>query len=396
MRSRASILVVLLMMGASVAFSTHARAARSAAPRASISALQAVEPFVPDDGGLSAQPGGWAELQWNFVGSFGVDAESAWGNLIQAGRPGGSGVLIAVLDTGIAYADQAPYRRSPDLGATRFVQGWDFVDNDGFPFDANGHGTHVASTIAEQTNNGYGLTGLAYGARIMPVRVLDAAGDGYPAQIARGIRFAANHGARVINMSFNFNPAVEARQVPEVIRAIDYAHARGVVVVAASGNDSSPRVAYPARERHAVAVGASTENGCLASYSNVGVGVDLVAPGGGSDADLPDDPNCLAGRAGGQIYQMTFRAGRVDDFGLAENYVGTSMATAHVSAIAALVIASGVIGARPKPDAVQRRLERSARDLGAPGYDSRYGWGLVDAATATTRGNARRPAPFVP
>jgi len=270
------------------------------------------------------------------------------------------------------------------------------VDNDPYPNDANGHGTHVASTIAEQTNNGYGLTGLAYGARIMPVRVLDAFGDGYPGQIARGIRFAANHKAQVINMSFNFGPTIESWQIPEVIRAIDYARKRGSVIVAAAGNEASSRVAYPARLQQVISVGATTENGCLAAYSNVGSGIDLVAPGGGSDADLPDDVNCLAGRVGRPIYQMTFRTGHVSDFDIGENYSGTSMATAHVSAAAALVIASGVVGAHPKPDVVQRRLERSARDLGAPGYDTRYGWGLVNAATATTRGKARRPLPLAP
>jgi serine protease len=353
--------------------------------------------FVPDDGGLTTKPGGWADLQWNFVGPFGVGAPTAWANLIRAGRPGAAGILVAVLDTGIAYADQPPYRRSPDLGATRFAQGWDFVDDDAFPLDANGHGTHVASTIAEQTNNGYALTGLAYDARILPVRVLDAVGDGYPDRIAKGIRFAADHKAKVINMSFNFDPRIEAWQIPEVLQALDYAHRRGSLVVAATGNDGSHRVAFPARAPNVVAVAATTENGCLADYSNAGNGVDLVAPGGGTDAGLPDDVNCRPGRTGRPIYQMTFRTeGHVSDFGIAENYIGTSMATAHVSATAALVIASGVLGPRPSPDAVQRRLKRSARDLGAPGYDLRYGWGLVNAGAATARGLARRPSPLAP
>jgi serine protease len=356
----------------------------------------AAQSFFPDDIGLTERPGGWADLQWNFTGAFGVDAPDAWANLIRARKPGGAGVVVAVVDTGVAYADQAPYQRSPDLGATRFVPGYDFVDDDPYPFDAKGHGTHVASTIAEQTNNGFGLTGLAYGVRIMPVRVLDEHGDGYPIQIARGIRFAAGHGAKVINLSLNFDPRVEAWQVPQVLDAIDYAYARGSVVVAASGNEGNSEVAYPARAQHVVAVGATTENGCLGNYSNFGLGIDLVAPGGGRDADLTDDADCEGGRLGRSIYQMTFRGGNVADFGIAEDYVGTSMATAHVSAIAALVIASGVLGPHPKPNAVVRRLERTSRDLGVAGYDTRYGWGLVNAATATARGKARRPptAPF--
>jgi serine protease len=361
-----------------------ARAASTAGARTS-------EPFIPDDVGLVAQPGGWSQLQWNFTGSFGVDAPNAWANLIAAGRPGGAGVIVAVLDTGIAYADRPPYRRSPDLSSATFVPGHDFVDDDAYPFDLKGHGTHVASTIAEQTNNGYGFTGLAYGVRVMPVRVLDGLGNGYPAKIARGIRFAANHGARVINLSFNFGPGVQAAQIPQVMRAVDYAYKRGSLVVAATGNEGVGEVAYPARAPHVLAVGATTENGCLSSFSNVGNGVDLVAPGGGSDAYLADDVNCHAGRLGRPIYQITFPAGHVTDFGTAEDYVGTSMATAHVSASAALVIASGVLGSRPTPLAVERRLERTARDLGRPGYDTRYGWGLLNAATATTRGRAQRP-----
>jgi serine protease len=355
-----------------------------------VARIAATEPFVPDDEGTGTQPGGWAEVQWNFVGPFGVDAPDAWANLLRAGRPGGAGIVVAVLDTGVAYADAMPYKRSPDLDATKFVPGWDFVDDDAYPSDANGHGTHVASTIAEQTNNGYALTGLAYGARIMPVRVLDAVGDGYPSQIARGIRFAANHKAQVINMSFNFDPRVGSWQIPEVTNAIHYAHKRGAVVVAASGNDGVYGVAYPARTQNAVAVGATTEHGCLAYYSNYGSGIDLVAPGGGRDADLPGDVNCQAGRDGRRIYQLTFRPGSVSDFD-AEDYMGTSMSTAHVSAAAALVIASGVLGKHPKPDAVVRRLERSSLDLGATGYDTGYGWGLINAATATARGTARRP-----
>ena len=372
------------------------RAAHIVAHAASTANARATHPFIPDDGGLTAQPGGWGVLQWNFTGPFGVDAPDAWAHLIDAGRPGGAGVIVAVLDTGIAYADQPPYRRSPDLHAASFAQGYDFVDDDAYPFDLNGHGTHVASTIAEQTDNEYGLTGLAYGVRIMPVRVLDEFGNGYPATIARGIRFAADHHAKVINLSLNFGPGVRAEQIPQIIQAINYAYKRGSLVVAAAGNGGIDEVAYPARAPHVVAVGATTENGCLSSFSNVGSGLDLVAPGGGSDAYLADDANCRGGRAGRPIYQTAFLGGRVTDFEPAVDFIGTSMATAHVSATAALTIASGVVGTKPTQTVLQRRLQRTARDLGPTGYDDRYGWGLVNAAAATARGTARRPVPIGP
>jgi serine protease len=340
----------------------------------------AAAPLTPDDPGRTAKPAGWTRLQWNFAGPYGVDAPNAWGNLVAAGAPGGAGVVVAVLDTGVASGR----RGSPDLSRTRFVPGYDFIDNDHDPFDENGHGTHVASTIAEQTNNGYGLTGLAYGVRIMPVRVLDRNGDGDAVTIARGVRFAALRGAKVINLSLNFTLRVTKEQIPQLLGAIEYAHARGALIVAGAGNTASPFVTYPARGSHILAVGATTEYGCLARYSNYGDGIDLVAPGGGDDANFPDDPRCRAGRHGSPIYQMTLSSGSAGGFDIT-GYIGTSMAAPHVAATAALVVASGVLGANPSPAAIEARLEQTARDLGPRGRDTRYGWGLVDAAKATSR-----------
>jgi serine protease len=347
-------------------------------------------PFLPNDAGTLDGDGGWSAQQWNFVGPYGVNAPGAWANLIAARAPGGQGVTIAVLDTGVAYRDSPPFRRSPDLRSAGFVRGYDFVGDDPYPVDLNGHGTHVASTIAEATNNAYGLTGLAYGARIMPVRVLDRAGDGDPNVIAQGVRFAAAHGAKIINLSLNFAASVTAAQIAPLLAAINDAWRRGSLVVAAAGNASLPMIDLPARASHVLAVGATTENGCLASYSNRGPGLDVVAPGGGDDAALDDDPGCVAGRTGRAISQVTLDGWRPDRFGV-RDYSGTSMAAPHVSAAAALVVASGVLGADPSPMAITGRLQQTARDLGAPGYDPRYGWGLIDAAAATTLGETLVP-----
>jgi serine protease len=341
--------------------------------------------LVPNDPGRARQPGGWQLTQWNFLAGAGVDAPTGWANLVAAGAPGGRGVTVAVLDTGVAYENRGRFRRSPDLGAASFVPGYDFVASDTRPDDENGHGTFIASVLAEQTDNGRDLTGLAYGARVMPVRVLDADGLGDAASIGRGIRFAARHGAKVINLSLEFDPSTPRSQIPEVLSAIRYAHNRGVVVVAASGNEAEASAAYPAKAGNVISVGATTEHGCLADYSNTGAGLDIVAPGGGSDADLSDDPvHCRpASRPGRDIYQLTFTGSSPRRFGLPSGYQGTSMATPHVAGVAALVIASRVIGRDPSPKAVEQRLEATARDLGTPGYDARYGFGMVDAGRAT-------------
>jgi serine protease len=337
---------------------------------------------IPNDPGRLAVPGGWAGLQWNFDGHFGVDAPAAWDNLIAAGFPGGAGITVAVVDTGVAYETRYPYERSPDLGETRFVPGYDFVGDDPDPFDLNGHGTHVASTIAEETDNAIGVTGLAYGVRIMPVRVLNRYGAGSLSSVANGIRFAADNGAAVINLSLSFGLRTMASDIAEVIDALSYANERGSIVVASAGNSGASILPYPARVSSVLAVGATTEHGCVAGYSNVGRDLDLVAPGGGSDARVPGVSHCRAGRRGRSIYQMTFRPPSVTNFGL-RGFTGTSMAAPHVSATAALVVASGVLGTDASPARVAERLKQTARDLGAPGFGFRYGWGLVNAAAAT-------------
>ncbi len=149
--------------------------------------------FIPNDPGVGGAPTDWEQLQWNFVGPFGVNAPEAWANVAADGHPGGRGVIVAVLDTGVAYANRGRFRRSPDFSRYEFVKGYDFIAHNPYPNDHNGHGTFVASTIAESTNNHFGLTGLAYGVRLMPVRVLNSQGEGNASTIAEGVRFAVNH-----------------------------------------------------------------------------------------------------------------------------------------------------------------------------------------------------------
>ena len=339
--------------------------------------------WEPGDPGAANVPAGWQQMQWNFLAETGINAPQAWSHLQAVGRPGGKGVTVAVLDTGVAYSDRDRFRRSPDLAPHRFTRGWDFVGEDPYPNDDNGHGTHVASTIAENTGNGIGLTGIAYGVRLMPIKVLDRTGEGDSGRIARGIRWAADHGAQIINLSFEFPSDITRDQIPNILDALRYARREGVLVVGASGNAAAAAVAYPARSSSVFSVGATTQHGCQADYSNEGMDLDIVAPGGGVDAALEGDPACRPlDDPGLDIYQVTF-SGSVRKFGIPNGYIGTSMAAPHVSATAALVIASGLLGPNPTPGAIERRLQRTARDLGPPGKDPHYGWGRLDAARAT-------------
>jgi serine protease len=341
--------------------------------------------FIPNDPGRRADTAGdWRKLQWNFFGPASVNAPDAWEYARAAGVPGGRGVVVAVVDSGVAYERRGGFRRAPDLYAGRFVKPYDFVEDDRHPNDEESHGTHVAGTIAQKTNNGFGVTGLAYGVQIMPLRVLNADGGGRASYISRAIRYAARNGADVINMSVEFDLLQKASGIPEVISAIRYANKKGVVMVAASGNDFVNRVTYPARDPRVIAVGASTDNLCKADYSNTGKELDIVAPGGGDDAPLNDNAadaqNCDPSTRGRGIVQETFTSS-FRRFGLVADQ-GTSFASPHVSAAAALLIATKRLGEDPTPEQIVQRLQATARDLGPAGLDPRYGAGLLDAAAA--------------
>jgi serine protease len=328
-----------------------------------------------------------SRLQWNLFSTYGINVLEAWSLARSAGAPGGRGAVVALLDSGVAYERRGRFRRAPDLRRSTFVHPWDFIGRDRHPNDQYGHGTHVAGTIAQTTNNRRGTAGIAYNAKIMPLRVLDANGEGDSAAIARAIRYAARHRADVINLSLEFPAEVRSAEIPDVLGALRYAHRRGVVVIAAAGNQADITVAYPARAQSVIAVGATTVTGCQAEYSNSGDDLDLVAPGGGADAPNTDSAwdtaHCNPDSFGRPIIQQTFTRS-VRRFGFPRSYEGTSMAAPHVSAIAALLIASKRLGRNPSPRAIEEHLKATARHTDRT---DRYGAGLVDA------GAALRPAP---
>lgn len=360
-------------------------------------ARSAGQPDWPDDPGIGGT-GGWRAHQWNFLGHdtatgiAGASVEGAWA--IMAGTPaaGGAGVTIAVVDTGIAYRKKGKrYARSPDFSADRFVPGHDFIDRDRIPLDDDGHGTHVAGTIGEDTHNGVGLAGIAYAAKLMPVRVLDSKGRGSAWTIARGIRWATNHGADIINLSLEF-PTCKSKkrcvrtcaQIKSVCKAMRRAVQRGVLIVAAAGNvgkkGGTKAVAYPARlnKKGVVAVGATTKDGSVASYSRRGKRLDLVAPGGAQMGYA-----CVTEPKIGvdAITQMSFRGKSRKRFCL-QRRSGTSMAAAHVTGAAALILASGVMAGFDRPGEIERQLRCSAYVPEQTPPQPHMGAGLLDVATA--------------
>ncbi len=317
-------------------------------------------------------------LQWNLrnaptaatlAAGGGIGMEPAWE------LSTGTGVTVAIVDTGIAYENYGKYVQAPDLAQTNFVAGYDFVNKDAHANDDNSHGTHVAGTVAQSTGNGRGAAGIAYNAALMPVKVLNKSGSGSYDIIANGIRFAAEHGAEVINLSLG--GAYPSTTLEE---ALAYAHDTwGVTIVAAAGNDGQGSVSYPAAyDDYVIAVGAARLDKELASYSNWGTSLDLVAPGGDMAVDQNGDGY------GDGILQNTFNptSKNTSEFGY-WFFQGTSMASPHVAGVAALLIAKEkAAGNAATPEQVASALQETALDLGASGRDDTFGWGLVDACAA--------------
>lgn len=301
--------------------------------------------FVPNDP-MYAQ-------QWNLKA---INIEQAW----EVTK--GKGVIVAVLDTGIAWENHDDFAVVPDLEDQRFVEGWDFVNDDAHANDDHGHGTHVAGTIAQATNNGEGVAGVAFEATLMPVKVLDHFGSGNTADIADAIRWAADHGAKVINMSLGGGGRSDVME-----KAVMYARNKGVVVVCAAGNGGRGVVEYPAAYPGSFAVAAVGPTGTKAPYSSWGKELDIAAPGGDKSQ----------GEAAG-IIQNTIDPQDVSQAVYA-SYQGTSMATPHVAGVAALLFAAGA----KNPDQVEKAIILGAKAApGTKGWTDQFGHGLLDAKGA--------------
>ncbi len=310
-------------------------------------------------------------LQWHYPK---VGLPAAWD--VTTGAP----VIVAVVDSGIRFDH-------PDLtGVT--VPGYDFFDNDPDPTDPGcptvdpdhvSHGTHVAGTVAALTNNGRGVAGVAWGGvaavKIMPIRVLgedvssNKCGTGTLSMVAQGIMYAADNGAKVVNLSLGGYGTSQT-----LLDAVNYALARGVTLVAAAGNDDTSTPSYPAAYPGVIAVSATACNDQKASYSNYGLHVWVAAPGGDGLVD------CTGDNSPERVLSTWWSMSAGPAYWYAQ---GTSMATPHVSGVAALLVSRGIVG----PDAIRNRLRDTAVDLGSTGWDQYFGYGLVNAAAAVGASN---------
>lgn len=311
--------------------------------------------FVPNDPSY--------HLQWHFPQ---IGMPLAWDIVPTRGS---SAVTVAVQDTGVAYENYGSYLQAPDLAGVTFVSPYDAVDGDGHPNDTDGHGTHVTGTIAQRTNNSVGGAGIADGIRIMPIRTLGT-GGGTPAQFSDGVHYAVDHGAQIINYSGGGADSTTKYD------AVIYAYNAGVLYVAAMGNSNTedPSDGYPARYPEAMGVVATQYTNTRAWYSNWGADADISAPGGDLGADLNSD-----GKPDG-VLQQTYTTRYVPTSGFSLKWFeGTSMATPHVTGVAALLWSQGVYTTRVS---VRSRIESTAQDLGAAGKDNVYGYGLIRADRA--------------
>lgn len=279
--------------------------------------------------------------QW---GLHRIGSESAWNMSC------GDGITVAVVDTGVDA-------QLSDLANTKFVEGYNFISNNGDATDDNGHGSHVAGSVAQSTNNNHGVAGVAYCATIMPVKVLSGSGSGDFRGVAEGIRFAADNGAQIINLSLGSSHPSEV-----VAEAVKYAHDKGVYLACAAGNDSGP-VGYPAANEGCAAISALDKDDRITDFSSRGPEVALTSPG----RDI--------------LQQTIYGAhGCQDREGCFESFSGTSMATPISAGAAANVMAMGITN----PDAVLSVLQSSSEDLGLDSDEQGAGLVRADKAVRST------------
>ncbi len=337
----------------------------------------------------------YSPYQWHFPK---INCPAAWDVST------GSGVVVGILDSGIAYEDftipsyerskvqsgVTTYMQAPDLAGTAFTSGYDFINSDSHPNDNNGHGTHVAGTVAQTTNNSYGVAGMAFNCTLMPVKVLDNTGSGTAQTLADGLYWATDHGVQVINMSLGWSPGYNPGST--VQNAIQYAYNHGVVLVASSGNDGVSPVSYPAAYSEVIAVGATRYDDNLAYYSQYGSAQEVVSPGGDMNVDQNGDGY------GDGVLQQSFdpydpgppvTLANPTSFGW-WFYIGTSQAAPHVSALVAMMIANNQTGI----ENIRNILHETAVDLGSSGWDQTYGYGRIDAYAALTYGGNPPVADF--
>jgi thermitase len=294
--------------------------------------------IIPDDTSYG--------LQW---GPQKIQAPAAWDV-----TTGTSDIIIAVVDTGVDL-------NHPDLN-DKIVPGWDYIDDDAYAQDGHGHGTHVAGIAAAETNNSLGVAGISWGARIMPIRVLDKNGDGYYSDVAKGVRYACNHGAQIINLSLGGSTPSSTLE-----DALEKVYGDGCLVTAAAGNDGERGIDYPARYPQTMAVAATTQSDYRASFSDWGPEMDVAAPGVDIYSTVWSPPN---------NHTYSYK-------------LGTSMSSPFVAGEAALIWSLC-----PQLTNIEVRsiIESTAIDRGPAGWDVYYGWGRINASAAV---QAATPSPIL-
>ena len=309
-----------------------------------ISANEAI--YSPGQSSAASINDPYAYLQWHMetmqVSQMGTDAQ-------------GDSVTVAVLDTGVnLQGTDTPIN---------MVEGYDYIDNDSDPSDFHGHGTHVAGTIAQATNNSLGVRGVAPNASIIPVKVLSDDGFGGSLSIANGITYAVDRGADIINMSL-----VSSQSTSVESSAVSYALNNGVVIVAATGNEGHNNTIYfPAAYEGVIAVGSVGLDNIVTAYSNKGPEMDFTAPGGDFFDDLNGD-----GYSDG-VLQETINAGAFNFY----FYEGTSMASPHAAGAYAALMSAGF-----EAEEITEAFQNSSMDMGSSGWDKDYGYGVIQLKDA--------------